>query len=403
MKRVIFFVENFFCERDYERFGVATLQRRGIVVEVWDFTSYLRPHIPSSVLPNRFRFGGLEIVDSKGITEVLLSTLTGREIVVSLIAYSLENMRAIYSRLPTRNVHLGVVMLGVIFPEAADEAGEGRSKGRFTGTSQNFQRAALFVKELIRPRDLVRNVLRRILLLRSKIPDFILISGVRAINYNPYPMKPSTDIVWCHALDYDLYLQAEESASTENEWGKYAVFLDMFLPFHPDYELLGLDLDCTVEEYYPRLVKFFGHIEGETGYEVIIAAHPRSEYERLPDFFEGRKVIRGETLRLVKNSILVLTHSSSALSFAVLYSKPVIFLTQDSYSDWFRSQIDGLAYSLGQKPINLSESYPVNLTAELTVNEESYSNYIEAFIKKPGSPEKNTWEIFADYCLAVDQ
>ena len=81
----------------------------------------------------------------------------------------------------------------------------------------------------------------------------------------------------------------------------------------------------------------------------------------------------------------------------------MIFLTQDSYSDWFRSQIDGLAYSLGQKPINLSESYPVNLTAELTVNEESYSNYIEAFIKKPGSPEKNTWEIFADYCLAVDQ
>jgi hypothetical protein len=52
---------------------------------------------------------------------------------------------------------------------------------------------------------------------------------------------------------------------------------------------------------------------------------------------------------------------------------------------------------LGSIPVDISNKN-IKMTQLPTINEEKYNLYKENYIKMKGLPEKNTWEIFADYC-----
>ena len=92
---------------------------------------------------------------------------------------------------------------------------------------------------------------------------------------------------------------------------------------------------------------------------------------------------------------------STALSFAILYMKPVILLTQNTYSVFFKDYIEAMAIALKKKPIDLSHEFPQDISRELVVDQLVYEKYKEDYIKKKGTPEKNTWDVVADYCLGL--
>lgn len=104
---------------------------------------------------------------------------------------------------------------------------------------------------------------------------------------------------------------------------RYLVFLDEYLPHHPDFFLNGFD---TLEPgaYYETLNRAFRRIEEIAGLPVIIAAHPKASYAENP--FDGRPVIFGRTDALAKGSEIVLAHGSTAVSFAVICHRPVVLL-----------------------------------------------------------------------------
>ena len=62
---------------------------------------------------------------------------------------------------------------------------------------------------------------------------------------------------------------------------------------------------------------------------VIISAHPTSNYSQ--NDFNGREILKLKSAELISNSKYVLSHHSTAVSYAVLNYKPIIFLTID---DW---------------------------------------------------------------------
>ena len=180
--------------------------------------------------------------------------------------------------------------------------------------------------------------------------------------------------------------------------GKYAVFIDEYLPFAHDYVYMGLKSPVTPEGYYSLLCKFFSRVEKETGFEVVIAAHPSSMYEKYPDYFEGRRVIRGKTNSLIRDSEFVLMHFSTSISFVVLYNKPVLFFVT---KDIEKSKIDigyvqAFSLELNKGYISIDESYNINWDKELTIDKEAYANYKEKYIKREGTEEKLFWQIVAD-------
>jgi hypothetical protein len=250
----------------------------------------------------------------------------------------------------------------------------------------------------------VRNCLRFNYLFK-KIPFKWL--GIKPAKYNlaggeksppayKYTTDKNTEILWLHTLDYDLYL--DEKMRLDKDRDEYIVFLDEYVPFHPDYLHLEVRAPATPEQYYPVLNRFFDHLERKTGKRVVIAAHPCSHYEKMPDYYEKREVIRGETIRLVKGADIVLTHSSTAVNFAVLFNKPLMFVTTREVDRHQKQLITNMSFLLGKKPIRIDESYEskINLENELAIDSDKYEKYKNDYIKKNGSPEQKFWQIFAD-------
>jgi hypothetical protein len=131
--------------------------------------------------------------------------------------------------------------------------------------------------------------------------------------------------------DYEAYLQDSLSLSTESDLPPYIVYLDNFFPYHPEIE--DRERNFYPKEiagpFYESINKFFSRIESETGYSVIIAAHPTSSYPKNP--FGGRKIFINKSSQLVKNARAVVMHTSNTLSLVVLYNKPVALLTNEFY------------------------------------------------------------------------
>lgn len=199
--------------------------------------------------------------------------------------------------------------------------------------------------------------------------------------------------MWGHALDYDLYLAARDRRVER----RVAVFLDEFVPFHPDYGYMGVAPPDSADHYYSVLRTLFDQVERSRGVQVVIAAHPRSNYEERTDYFGGRLTERGRTVELVRDADLVLAHTSTAINFAVLFEKPVIFVTTRGLRESYEGPIiEETASLLGKRVYDLDEEPAVDWDRELAADRARYESFRHRYIKTRGSAEKPFWEIVAD-------
>jgi len=201
--------------------------------------------------------------------------------------------------------------------------------------------------------------------------------------------------VYLHVFDYDLFLEQEKihSMTIMNS----TVFLDLYAPFHEDYDICGLPRLITAEKYYPSLCKFFDRVEKDQNTKVVIAAHPRSHYEDHPDYFNKRIVRSGQTIEMVRNTQFVITHDSASFNFAIMYYKPMIFIvTEEMVKNNLTGMVRNMASWFGKEPINIDETLSIDWMKELRVNKEQYDNYINTFIKMKGTEQKHSMQIVAD-------
>jgi len=204
-------------------------------------------------------------------------------------------------------------------------------------------------------------------------------------------------------MDYDIYLEKQNHDIEEDK--SLVIFIDSYLPFHPDFKMLNdNNYPVTPGNYYPKIRAFFEYLERNFRVHIIVAAHPRSEYEKLPDFFGGRKCIKGQTDELIRKSAIVISHDSTAINFAVLYYKPIIFISTNEFSQkngvWPGDMLlKSMATLLKRKYINLDTFHKIDLKDEMLVNTQAYSEYIDNYIKTPGTPEIPIWEIFSQYII----
>ena len=212
--------------------------------------------------------------------------------------------------------------------------------------------------------------------------------------------KNAKKLIKGHSFDYDIFLELNNKNSNLN-LKPYAVFLDQCLPFHPAVTYRGENQKVTKEKYFPALNDFFKSFENKTGLEIIFAAHPRSRYDLYPEFLYGRKYFINKTSELVKNSKLVLLHTTTSISYAVLYNKPIIFITTDEYIKSFDDfRMHSYSRSLNSLLFNIDDK---NNYSKIPKNDKIYSfdkakyeEYKNNYVKFPGTPDKNLGYIFLD-------
>ena len=384
MKKIIILIDIGFSKRDYQRFGIEILKGK-YKVEILDFTEWFAPRYWSVYPEKIFNCEGYKKILNKKSFE---DTVSEGEIINAIDIFSTsEHPSYIRNFLKQRKI-----------PITGFQAILTLSK-KSTLKEHLYKIFFLFFT----PKKPVKKIMT---LFKNKLKknednfsyDYFLIGGKVGLNYSSG--KNAKVIIKGHAFDYDIFLTPNKKKIT-NHLKSYAIFLDQCLPFHPTAAFMGEKSKATKEKYFPALNNFFNDFEAKTGLEVIFAAHPRSRYDLYPEYLYGRKYFMNKTPELVINSEIVLLHTSTALSFAVLYKKPIAFLTSNeimkSYDDFrihsFSRSMNSLMFNIDDK--NNYSRIPHN-NKIFCVNEKKYQEYKDNYIKFPGTAEKNLWDIFLD-------
>jgi hypothetical protein len=236
-------------------------------------------------------------------------------------------------------------------------------------------------------------------LLGIRKPALCIVAGDLSLERNKtkYLVSENTEILWAHTLDYDIYLKSKTKNLTPPD--NNGVFLDPLAPqFLGDTLAFHIEGPTTVENYYPSICKFFNLVEKELGLSIKIAAHPKSNHPPYPDYFGGRETLRGDSFGMIERSRFVIAQSSTAIQFAILLKKPILFLTTNEIETdkIFSEPIRTYANSLEKTVINIDTPLTIHWEKELYVDEKKYDAYIERYIKKRGTEELNTWQILAN-------
>jgi hypothetical protein len=390
VNKIVFIDEVPLTQRYYERYGIPILLDAGFAVEIWDCMPFLVPGLIDFPVSDPLRFKGIRSFRTEREALTVIQNESRNTVFVIDIGYRSQSWQ-IFKALSRGNHVYGIQLLDAHPP----------------GTDQIHHKLARWIPKLVKsPRQGVvagfRKLPPRWLGIRS--PDFVLRGGTASVDKR-FPFGVPARQIIAHALDYDLFLKERAAVERDADVPQqaYAVFLDQFGPFHPDAIYLGKPAAVPAEDYYPELVRFFERVERDLGLQVVVAAHPRSYYERLPDYFGGRRVVRDKTVRLVKDAELVMTHASNALNFVVLYHHPILFLSYALHPAFDHSGVARIAAVFGKQPINLDDlPSTIDWPAELKVDEAVYKTYQERFIKQSGSPDKPAWQIFADFLKTLE-
>jgi len=258
-----------------------------------------------------------------------------------------------------------------------------RHTGLLPGTSRRVTPSLGSIKAWVSQRIAEVMVRHHTLLGISPVGTFIGGGRKSFSGSPPYPTGPGTQYLNGHAPDYDVFIELARKGQVEQKESKPAVFLDSDDLHHPDLDGIGRSTPPWEGAYYARLRRFFDTVEATLGVRVVIAAHPLSTSTDASRF-GSREIIKGMTGDLVRGSSFVIAHASTAINLAVLFWKPIIFITDMDYEDFYVGPlIESMAGALGKKPIYIDDPviYKANLSTALHIDPVAYHRYIDDYIR----------------------
>lgn len=231
-----------------------------------------------------------------------------------------------------------------------------------------------------------------------------LVAGEQWLSLAMNHQRRGIQIVNGHSDDFSNHLLARKASFfNENIGSKTAAFLSSANPmFGSDEIITGGDQGFTSEVWYPALARFFDFLECNTAVKVEVAGHYKSAFPAIAPCFGNRAVYYGKTREMVRQSEYAITITSAAISYAVLYKKPVIFI----YSNQFKDSPDpmqyiwGVATMLGTKPVNIDD-FPSDIRSLLKVDHDRYSAYERAVLTSDPKLRPNV-QIILEEIMNID-
>lgn len=346
--------------------------KKGAEVEYWDIVSLMREtHDEKGSLDLPY----LRYINSYSELERLLQ-LNKNALFIILISYSARFSKP-YRLLSKYNCKMVFLSWGAM---PTSERSLRRLINRFFFRPKNF---------LIRSVDLLLGIAYRKLRLVNKF-DIVFAAGNALTSVDQFAKK----VVPFNLCDYDHFINVQNTYSKPIS-GKYAVFLDINLPYQSDLAICGLPA-VDAKNYFESLNNFFDILEKKSDLKVVVAAHPKSKYGS--EVFGARECHRMVTAELVKDAEYVITHTSTAISYAVLNVKPIIFIYNDNmmrvYKNTIIKEIQCLASYLNGNLYNVDK---VTNIKEIDIKQPDrvlYESYKYAYLTSPESKSSSSAEIF---------
>lgn len=371
-KSILYIIDVPITERDYIRYGINKLSKN-FDIKVIQLTNPAENNYPGSVyysLTENYYF--YENLDSlKGFIKENAFTLY-----IDLLSTS--NFKTYYLRLLLN--YYGALRLVWRLNEIPN--------------LEEGNRVSFKIKEIFKNKKPFKSVLKkiynRLLSTFTKKANFALLAGNVAKNKFKDLAEQTFSV---SSMDYDLYFSLDDSIQKDYLHRHYAVFLDQSAPNHPDYKFHGITPPVTAEKYYTSLERLFAAIESRLGLDILIAAHPKNTLVK--EIWNGREVVSGETAQAIKHSKLVLAHYTTAISFAVLSSKPILQLTSNEYQNSIRNnRLIAFKKLLNLQTVNIDDFLSEDINEDVfRVDQSLYRSYIENFLRSSEVDLEDTWDL----------
>lgn len=387
MSKIVYLIDQPLDQRNYDRFGIQSWIDRGWNVEVWDLAPWVYDGVLQKTIDSGDKlkdFTGYFLIAAKSQLEHRYSKFKKIGYFIDLTG---DNNCSIKAKmfLIRRGAKRILCSTGTIpapderlISKVGKKIAENPIKG-IQWLTNGFVRklAAPFIK-----------------------PTLFVVSGAKSSPSVEYRQE----IIRAHNFDYDAYLKLKESKGELR--GDYAVFIDQNYCFHSDFLYQERPFFVTPERYFPAICNALQVVSETLKVDIRIAAHPRAAHiKKYAEYFKKYVVEYGKTADLVKGCKVVVCHNSTAVQFAVLYGKPVIFLTTNELVSAYEGKsIDKMASELGKSAINVDKDLrEVDWERETSVDSQKYSEYRNNYIKIAGSPEMPFWDIVINHIEKVER
>jgi hypothetical protein len=382
--KIIFLTNVPFSQRDFDRFGVEVLKEHKVAVECWDMTEMLNKKAWKQRKVEAFKFFGYIGVSSMSLIKKMCKNI-GDAIVIDLLGtgFTCNWVRRLIRKSSAKIcVSEQALLANEIFRETKilHKVNLERMVVKFTGygISSFFKSSMTAVHEKIRPEASYR-----------------LMSGTASLGRSDKYIRNAKKI-WAHSFDYNTFLKLRDQASSKN----IIVFIDTGPSGgHPDLKLFKAKPFSNAENYYPAMNKVFNSLELFFNAPVVIAGHPKIDYSREKDIFEHREILFEKTAELIRDCKLVVSNGSTADNFAVLWKKPILFITTDELENSPQKKIlEAECKLLDTKVINANHFFDDIDWGPLCQKPlAKYDAFRNQIIKKDGTPDENCWAILVDY------
>ncbi len=230
-----------------------------------------------------------------------------------------------------------------------------------------------------------------------KSPNYFIASGKYSIKHPQAQLIDETSkLIWAHSFDYDQFLNVNRKLN-KNTDGEYAVFYESPYPlFKNDIFIEGIENTLTTEKFYPSICSFFTYIEKKLNIKIIIAAHPQSRHLN-NKVYGDRQIVNNKTAEITKFCKFVILRNSTAITFPVLWKKPMIFYTTNeiSKSNFMTNNLSAFTKYFAKKAFNIDNNLDkLDLHKELIIDNSIYESYIQHFVKCKNFNDDSLWEIF---------
>ena len=369
--RLSFFVESPFSSRDLARFGIDVLADR-FDVTVVDVTPLVDPEFWNERRSLQSTDDRIVTVTSESMLDQVLHDRSPRVVILNLGVHRYRH-----------RIHRWARRARAITVEF--------QLGAMPGDDAPIPAAARSRMALRSPTTLIPAIRSRWARFRFRHDDPTLFfrGGSAALARSSLR---GTRVVDVHGLDFNLYRSIVTADSGIPS--PFAVYLDQDMGFHSDYAKNGLTPPVDPERFYPVLNRFFSHFTTTTGIRVVVAPHPRSSIEALRHRYTSAEVVDQPTSILVAESAAVLTHASTAVSFAVIARKPILIIgTREMLRSWFGRFIRSYERALDKSCIDIDDTAAA---LDLSVDESRYAEYGSSFLSGRPDDPRSTWEIVSD-------
>jgi hypothetical protein len=206
--------------------------------------------------------------------------------------------------------------------------------------------------------------------------------------------QDASKLISVNTIDYDNYVEVKKKSGRIIPYS-YAVFLDINLPYQSDLIIHNMP-KMAANEYYESLNKFFDLLEKKYNVKLVIAAHPKANYQKT--LFNGREIFHGLTPEVVSDSDFVVSHHSTSVSYAVLNLKPIIFvytsILEEIYKKLIVDRIIDFADFLDCNFYNIDKIDNEEHIIINEVNSDCYEDYKYRFLTSKKSENTTMKDLF---------